>query len=305
MGALIELAAGFHPDLTGRENVFLNAAILGMSKEETRSKYDEMVDFAELQDFMDTPVKWYSSGMFARLGFSVAAHIDPDLLLVDEVLSVGDIGFQQKCEKKIRSFKDKGLTIVFVSHNMSAISAVCDNIIVLDKGKAVFFGSPERGIHIYTETVKADAEIDEGAVLLSEFEIRDDFGDQKLVFGPGEKCHVSLRFEAADDLERINIGIHVRRKDNLSLVFGSHYTALTGERISVKQGEKMKMTFSLSLNLAQGTYAIETVAWDQLRNRPLLTRQLNNIIIKDLVKTDGIAFLYPAITEFSITGCAP
>ena len=145
VGALIELGAGFNPDLSGRENVFLNASILGMTRGGIEKKFDQIVEFAELADFMDMPVKWYSSGMFARLGFSVAVHTEPQVLLVDEVLSVGDVGFQRRCFDKMMEFKSRTDTgIVFVSHNMNAVATLCDRVLLLDKGKVKGVGSPRQ-----------------------------------------------------------------------------------------------------------------------------------------------------------------
>jgi lipopolysaccharide transport system ATP-binding protein len=135
IGALIELGAGFHPELTGRENIYLNGTILGLKKKEIDEKFDSIVNFAELEKFIDTPVKKYSSGMYLRLGFSVAAHIKCDVLLIDEILSVGDINFQNKSIKKMLAFKNKDVAIVFVSHNLSSVSALCDRAIYLKEGR--------------------------------------------------------------------------------------------------------------------------------------------------------------------------
>jgi len=132
---LIQVGAGFHPELTGRENVYLNASIMGLSKEETDEKYDDIVSFAEMEKFMDTPIKRYSSGMYIRLGFAVAANIDPDVLLIDEVLAVGDVNFQKKCFDNMSNIRRSNKTIVFISHNLSAVKNICDRIIWLDKGK--------------------------------------------------------------------------------------------------------------------------------------------------------------------------
>jgi ABC-2 type transport system ATP-binding protein len=134
---LIELGAGFHPDLTGRENVFLNGAILGMSRRTILERWDDIVTFAELSDFMETPVKHYSSGMFMRLGFSVAVHSDPDILIVDEALSVGDAAFQEKCLERIRSYQRQGVTIVFVSHIQALIENLCSRAVYLDHGRVI------------------------------------------------------------------------------------------------------------------------------------------------------------------------
>ena len=134
LSALIELGAGFHPDLTGRENIFLNGAILGLGRQTIADRFDEIVDFAELERFIDTPVKRYSSGMIVRLGFAVASCVEPDILLVDEVLAVGDAAFQQKCLKRIHDLVDAGTSIIFVSHNFYLVQAVCDTALYLHKG---------------------------------------------------------------------------------------------------------------------------------------------------------------------------
>jgi lipopolysaccharide transport system ATP-binding protein len=149
LSALIEVGAGFHPDLTGRENIYLNGAILGMKKSEIDRKFDEIVDFSGVQEFIDTPVKRYSSGMYARLGFSVAAHVNPDILLVDEVLSVGDLQFQEKCIDKMLSLKDEGIPIVFVSHNLQSIQLLCKRAILLKVGKIIKEGSVETVLNEY------------------------------------------------------------------------------------------------------------------------------------------------------------
>lgn len=146
---LIELGAGFHPELTGRENVYLNGSILGIRKKEMDELYDQIVDFAELEDFMDQPVKFYSSGMYMRLAFSVAVSEKPDILLVDEILAVGDIKFQQKCLNRIREFQKGGSTLIFVTHNPQQILDYCEKILVFDQGKQIFFGDVQKGIGKY------------------------------------------------------------------------------------------------------------------------------------------------------------
>ncbi|MDO8487507.1 MAG: ABC transporter ATP-binding protein [Candidatus Curtissbacteria bacterium] len=148
IGAFIELGAGLHPELSGRENIFLYGAILGMKKKEIEKKFDEIVDFAEIKRFLDIPIKKYSSGMYSRLGFSVCAFCDPDILLVDEVLAVGDINFQEKCLSKMLSFT-KEKSIIFVSHNLEAIKSICSKVIYLEKGKIKKIGSPDVVIKDY------------------------------------------------------------------------------------------------------------------------------------------------------------
>jgi ABC-type polysaccharide/polyol phosphate transport system ATPase subunit len=149
---LIELGAGFHPDLTGRENVFLNASILGMSKKEALARFDEIISFAELWDFVDTPVKRYSSGMYMRLGFSVAVHSDPEILLVDEVLAVGDAGFQEKCQVKMQEFQSRSVTIVIVTHALAVVEEFCHRAIWLDGGRIIADGDPREVVQCYRET---------------------------------------------------------------------------------------------------------------------------------------------------------
>ncbi|CCG04983.1 ABC transporter ATP-binding protein [Blastococcus saxobsidens] len=146
LAALLELGAGFHPDLTGRENVYLNAAILGMSRQETDRQFDAIVDFSGIEHFIDNQVKFYSSGMYVRLAFAVAIHVDPDLLLVDEVLAVGDEPFQRKCMDKIRSFQEEGRTIVLVSHSAEQVGDLCDRAVLLRDGVMQFDGAPREAI---------------------------------------------------------------------------------------------------------------------------------------------------------------
>ena len=162
VSALIELGAGFHPDLTGRENVFLNGTILGMTCREISARFDDIVDFANLHAFIDTPVKYYSSGMYARLGFSVAAHTNPDLLLVDEVLAVGDYSFQQQCYQRMRDLQKNGTTILLVSHNLAAINDICNEVIVLHRGTMVFQGPAVEGIAEYASLTRQNVQSKDG-----------------------------------------------------------------------------------------------------------------------------------------------
>ena len=149
LGSLLEVGTGFHPELTGRENTYLNGAILGMSKKEIAGKFDEIVAFAEIEKFIDTPVKYYSSGMYVRLAFSVAAHLEPEILLVDEVLAVGDVAFQKKCMGRMGDVAKHGRTILFVSHSMGAIASLCQSVVVLDKGFVKMAGPTQQAIAEY------------------------------------------------------------------------------------------------------------------------------------------------------------
>jgi ABC-type polysaccharide/polyol phosphate transport system ATPase subunit len=148
---MIELAAGFDPDLTGRDNIFLNGALMGHSRKEMAGKLDRIVEFSELGEFIDQPVKNYSSGMYARLGFAIAADVDPEILIIDEVLAVGDERFQAKCMERIRSIRQSGCTIFYVSHTMPSVTELCDRVIVLHHGQLAFDGAPEPAIARYRE----------------------------------------------------------------------------------------------------------------------------------------------------------
>src|SRR5215470_7175522 len=153
VGSLLEVGTGFHPELTGRENIYLNGAILGMRKAEIAAKFDEIVAFAEVERFLDTPVKHYSSGMYVRLAFAVAAHLNPEILVVDEVLAVGDMAFQKKCLGKMDEVSQGGRTVLFVSHNMAAVENLCRRGIVLDQGKLAFQGAARDVVHNYLNSI--------------------------------------------------------------------------------------------------------------------------------------------------------
>lgn len=154
VASLLEVGTGFHPELTGRENIYLNGAILGMTRQEVTRKFDEIVDFAEVEKFIDTPVKRYSSGMYVRLAFAVAAHLEPEILVVDEVLAVGDAEFQKKCLGKMGDVAEQGRTVLFVSHNMGAIKTLCHRVVVVSAGKLVFNGLSDAGLEHYLASNK-------------------------------------------------------------------------------------------------------------------------------------------------------
>lgn len=163
IAGLIATGAGFHPQLTGRENVFLNAAILGMSEKEAKAKFDDIVEFADVGKFLDTPVGHYSSGMFARLGFAVAVHTDSDIFLVDEVLAVGDRPFKRKCMQRMEEIRKEGRTLFYVSHAPGSVRKMCDRVLVLEKGKLAFDGPTDEGIrYLHYDDVEDDVNSEEG-----------------------------------------------------------------------------------------------------------------------------------------------
>lgn len=202
--ALIELGAGFHPDLTGRENVFLNAAILGLSEREIRNRFDQIVAFAELEKFIDTPVKRYSSGMYARLGFAVAAHVDPDILLVDEVLSVGDPPFQARCFKRIREMRERGVTMIVISQQRATIERNCTRAILLDHGRIVDGGDPAEIAKRYFTTAP-QSRLRESEVSPENSEVRAVEITRVLVCDASGKCQ-----EAFSSGDGMTVEVHFR-----------------------------------------------------------------------------------------------
>ena len=208
VASLLEVGTGFHPELTGRENIYLNGAILGMTRAEIKRKFDEIVDFAGVEKFLDTPVKRYSSGMYVRLAFSVAAHLEPEILVVDEVLAVGDAEFQKKCLGKMEDVsKGEGRTVLFVSHNMNAIQSLCNRVIFIKKGAVNFDGEAVNGIKEYLETSYQNktsnwlgySESEDGSIALSVVNVSDDngltneFGNgNNLIFNIGYVIHKKI-----------------------------------------------------------------------------------------------------------------
>jgi lipopolysaccharide transport system ATP-binding protein len=224
IASLLEVGTGFHPDLTGRENIFLNGSILGMSKKEIRRKFDEIVDFAEIEQFIDTPVKRYSSGMYVRLAFAVAAHLEPEILVVDEVLAVGDAAFQQKCLGKMGEVAHAGKTVLFVSHNMGAVRRLCQNGIVLDKGKITYHGSIEDSVDSYLAQNYQQMSWENGMVSYGNFPLKietikilDNQGNENCRFKIGSKVAIELVTSVKKTISSSHI--HVLVKYNGSVLF--------------------------------------------------------------------------------------
>lgn len=297
VGALIELGAGFSPDLTGRENVFLNASILGMSKEEIKKKYDEIVDFAEIHEFMDTPVKWYSSGMVARLGFSVAAHIDPEILLVDEVLSVGDIGFQRKCIDRMHSFKeDNDISIVFVSHNMSSVASLCDRVVMLGGGRILAEGQPDEIISYYVEDIMKPHSTGEkcGLIRLVRGIISRNGKGPCNVAVCGDKMQINVEFEFMQDFQNLDIGLDIAADNGLK-VFRTTARRLTGKSFQAHRGQIFKLTFELTANLSPRKYEVLAYVYDQITEKNLFKTSVGTFFIQQNPRFGGFAFLDPQI----------
>lgn len=230
VGSLLEVGTGFHPELTGRENIYLSGAVLGMKKREIDKKFDEIVAFAEMEKFIDTPVKYYSSGMYVRLAFAVAAHLDPEILLVDEVLAVGDAAFQKKCLGKMGDVAKEGRTVLFVSHNMAAIENLCSKAIVLEEGHIIYFGNVQKAITTYLQMAQNNISKDEvkrtnrrgnGKVRLVDFWV-EVAGERRSVIRCGEDVEFVFKYDSQDP----------KRLKNVVLYFAFH-DAFTHQMLTV------------------------------------------------------------------------
>ncbi len=223
IASMLEVGTGFHPELTGRENIYMNGAILGMTKKEIDDKIEDIIDFSECRRFIDTPVKRYSSGMYVKLAFSVAAHLDSEIMIMDEVLAVGDMAFQQKCLTKMNDVsKQQGRTILYVSHNMNTIRQLCDRVVVLDHGKVVFDGGVEKGIEVYFNfTVNDNAQIDYSSVprlpWLHHTVVMTQFagfvGKTNNVFKKDEPLIIYLKWKNEQEVDRLSLRVEILHLD--------------------------------------------------------------------------------------------
>ena len=222
VGALLEVGTGFHGELTGRENVQLYGSILGMTNSEVARKFDAIVAFSGIEAFIDTPVKRYSSGMYVRLAFSVAAHLEPEILLLDEVLAVGDVAFQRKCMDLAKDLQRRNATILFVSHNMFSIKSMCERVIYLRKGRVVFDGPTERGIELYEKDCRlstlpyTEDSPGDWPIEVTGCELLDDKGVERTVFEFGDRVTVRIRYRAGRHLRRPNFIIVISRADGIA-----------------------------------------------------------------------------------------
>lgn len=259
VASLLEVGTGFHPELTGRENIFLNGAILGMSSHEIRKKFDEIIQFAEIEKFLDTPVKRYSSGMYARLGFAIAAHLDPDLLIIDEVLAVGDHQFQQKCLKKLSELGQVGRTVLFVSHDVGNVLSLCNKGLWLEKGKVRYFGDVEECASEYMKTFKIrplswSGELGDEHIIFNRFEITP--GDNPEYFYQNEKPEILLEYEVLKHEPELYLGFSVIN-ERQQLIARSHTADQPQLMRDFSSVGKHKVRFTLNTSLFnEGEYYI-------------------------------------------------
>jgi ABC-type polysaccharide/polyol phosphate transport system ATPase subunit len=257
LSALIEVTAGFHPDLTGMENIFLHGTILGMTKREIQSKLEQIIAFSGIEEFIETPVKRYSSGMYARLGFSVAAHVDPEVLIVDEVLSVGDFVFQQKCMDRIRAVIKSGTTVLFVSHNLKAVTEICQRAMLLDHGKILALGETDSVARKYLELgSKPSATLESKVAYISKVRVRDRAGEQA-TFESGATAWVDVEVTAREKVDKLAVVIWFTDEKDY-IIFHTSTERLGYAPFSLQPGGTYKCTFELSLNIAHGTFHLVT-----------------------------------------------
>ena len=301
LSALIEVGAGFHPDLTGRENIYLNGTILGMSKQEIRRKFDAIVDFAGLSEFIDTPVKRYSSGMYARLGFSVAAHVEPDVLIVDEVLSVGDYLFQQKCVERMNAVLRGGATVVFVSHNLHAVAGLCTRSLLLEKGRVVTCANTDEVIRQYLDRAKEQRPDDGGKVKLRKVAVRrHDSGASGAHCASGDRVFVDVAVSAEAASHDVTIVIQIV-DENFYPIFDTCTARLSGSAASLRAGEDMLATFELQLHLAAGTYHVNAFAHNYTTNTAFTSwRTAATFFVGETNTVKGRANLYPRLERYEV-----
>ncbi len=291
VGALIEIAAGFHPDLTGRENVFLQGATIGMKRVDINARFDDIVAFAGLEQFIDTPIKRYSSGMNARLGFAIAAHFDPEVLLIDEVLAVGDLSFQQKCYERLNEFRRQGVAIAFVSHNMQAVASLCHNAMLLRSGREPVVADVGTVISAYTNSnpVSSDSRI---RVLGATLSCKARAGSLRAPVSPGTSMTLDLELLPDAALPRCGLGLEVIRSDGLMIFMGA--SNIGGESIDVAPGVPLRCRISFAANVLKGTYIVGAFLRDCDRIWPeIRLTGLASFVVEETTRVAGCAELHP------------
>jgi homopolymeric O-antigen transport system ATP-binding protein len=269
VGALIEVAAGFHPDLTGRENVFLQGAIMGMPRAEIARKFDAIVEFSGVDEFIDTPVKRYSSGMNARLGFAIAAHLDPDVLLIDEVLSVGDVGFQERCVARMRELLKRGVPLVFVSHNLAAVVDLCTRAILVERGTVKFDGRPAEAVAQFRQrgTAPADAQPSNSPIRITGVDLLHPEGESSALFRSDHAMTIQVRYRADVPVAQPLVAIDIHGIDGVYCA--GINTRMDNCPLGTLEGEGHVDLVIPRLALLPGAYSISAGILDAQGLRPL------------------------------------
>lgn len=290
LSALIELGAGFHPDLTGRENIFLNGTILGMRRSEIKERFEQIVEFAGIGEYLDTPVKRFSSGMYARLGFAIAAHVDPEIMIVDEVLAVGDYAFQTKCYARMDELRKKGVALIFVSHNLEAVRRVCDRGLVMYRGDAIFQGTAVDAVVAYSDAIRQAARAfkemtpnEEGLsqrVMTFEAEIErvqllDASGQPVTVLQSGARAAVVVDVVFHKEVKSPIFSFNIRTPDG-RIVYDTTTLWMAIHTPDFSAGSRCRIEFALSVPLLDGAFelGVDIAASDLSRYYDLLERAL-------------------------------
>jgi lipopolysaccharide transport system ATP-binding protein len=260
VGSLLEVGTGFHPELTGRENIYLNGAIIGMRKKEIDRKFDEIVAFAEVEKFIDTPVKLYSSGMYVRLAFAVAAHLEPEILLVDEVLAVGDIAFQKKCLGKMGDVATEGRTVLFVSHSMAAVQRLCTRAIALHGGQIAYRGEIGEVVRQYLNSIQNGKSISRRDEILEDFNIVNDHGEHTLAFRVGEAITFIARLAVPRFLSQPTFGYGILNYYGERIT--TLHTAFQYAELWPIEPEVVVSVHWKRCNLCPGTYTLMAALYD-------------------------------------------
>src|SRR5262245_36218070 len=311
VASLLEVGTGFHPELTGRENIYLNGSILGMSRAEIKKRFDEIVAFAEIERFLDTPVKRYSSGMYVRLAFSVAAHLEPEILIVDEVLSVGDVAFQRKCMDYMKRLARSGITILLVSHNLFAVRAMCRRALVLSGGRLQFDGSADEGVDIYQKNSQMEAtswalevvgrDVSKWPIILTAMEFIDAEGRPRAVYDYGERMRVRIHYELRRPIEFPNFYLSFQRSDNVWCC--SFSAARDGATAPLLEESGFIELLTPPLRLVADMYGAYAAVWDQDFKNLYSAQTGPNFHVRDeTLNSDFGVFHEPAEWRWSATG---
>lgn len=293
VGALIEVAAGFHPDLTGRENIFLQGSILGMRREEIARKFDEIVAFSGIDKFIDTPVKRYSSGMNARLGFSIATSLEQDVLLIDEVLSVGDWRFQQQCTQRMEELVTGGAAVIFISHNHRAIGSLCDKTLLVNGGKMAAYGPSSDIIREYLTSSGSSMAGADAPVRISRANMEQS-GKDKWDFKPGDEARVNVEITSNTEHPSLGITLFLRNESGYR-IFNTSSIRL-GHKFGLKAGESHTCSFALQMHLPRGEYLLGASLHDGNTDKQLdSVFPIATVHMHDDAVTAGSCHLYPRL----------
>ena len=294
VGVLIEVGAGFHPLLTGRENIYINSAILGMAKKEVDKKFDAIVEFSDIGDFLDTPVKYYSSGMFVRLGFAIAVHCDPDILLIDEVLAVGDLGFRMKCTEKIKEMQRNQKTIIYVSHELETVKRICRRCLWLNDGRLEMVGNPNQVVDLCADYMKNNRlrEVSGIGVGVEHVNIikawtEDENGKERNEFNFGENITVRVKYSLLKPVEDLIFGIAIFTGDNICI--SALHTGLDRVKIGQKLGMNEVALVYPNIHLLSGTFYLDIGFFENMAVTPFVyASRVCKIGVKSPFLADGL-----------------